>query len=57
MARPGKCQHDWKVMESTTTLVLWSCDQCHAGPYWSIYECIYCKYHVCGTCKRKVMRA
>lgn len=54
MAKPGKCEHVWRMIKSDTTLVLWNCNRCHSGPHWAIHECIKCKIKTCGTCSQKV---
>lgn len=53
MAKPGKCEHTFKVIKSDTTLILWNCNMCHSGPHWWIYECAKCKLKACKTCSAK----
>jgi hypothetical protein len=53
MAKPGKCEHSFKVIKSDTTLILWNCNMCHSGPHWWIYECAKCKLKACKTCMAK----
>lgn len=53
MAKPGKCEHTFKVIKSDTTLILWNCNLCHSGPHWWIYECAKCKLKACQTCMQK----
>lgn len=53
MAKPGKCEHTFKVIKSDTTLILWNCNMCHSGPHWWIYECAKCKLKTCKTCMAK----
>ncbi|KAM0724185.1 hypothetical protein Q7P37_000067 [Cladosporium fusiforme] len=56
MAKPGKCEHTFKVIKSDTTLILWNCNMCHSGPHWWIYECAKCKLKACKTCSAKAGR-
>jgi len=54
MAKPGKCEHGFKVIKSDTTLILWNCNMCHSGPHWFIHECSKCKLKACKPCSEKV---
>lgn len=57
MAKPGKCEHGFKVIKSDTTLILWNCNMCHSGPHWFIHECSKCKLKACKPCSEKVRHA
>ncbi|EGP83916.1 uncharacterized protein MYCGRDRAFT_48452 [Zymoseptoria tritici IPO323] len=56
MAKPGKCEHSFKMIKSDTTLILWNCNMCHLGPHWFIYECAKCKLKTCRTCTAKATK-
>ncbi|KAF2194303.1 hypothetical protein K469DRAFT_548033 [Zopfia rhizophila CBS 207.26] len=53
MAVPGSCEHNFKMIKSDTTLILWNCNMCHSGPHWYIYECQNCKLKTCRPCTAK----
>ncbi|KAF1835966.1 hypothetical protein BDW02DRAFT_264948 [Decorospora gaudefroyi] len=53
MARPASCSHNFKLIKSDTTLVVWNCNLCHMGPLTSIYECEHCKLKTCRPCAAK----
>lgn len=53
IAAPAKCQHQWQVVKSDTTLIQWNCIRCHSGPYLYIYECQICKIKTCQPCTSK----
>lgn len=44
------CAHSFNMIKSDSTLVQWICQYCRSGPHWVIYECIYCKLHLCRAC-------
>ena len=48
------CSHSFSILKSDSTLVQWICKCCHSGPHWLIFECIYCKLHVCRACTQSV---
>ena len=50
MAVASNCPHSFKLIKSDSTLVQWTCNLCHSGPHWCIFECRYCKLHTCRTC-------
>ncbi|KXL46731.1 hypothetical protein M433DRAFT_65301 [Acidomyces richmondensis BFW] len=54
MAKPGKCDHAFKMIKSDTSLILWNCNMCHSGPHWYILECSKCKLKLCQRCTTKV---
>ncbi|KAI3528826.1 hypothetical protein CSPX01_15937 [Colletotrichum filicis] len=39
MAVAGPCAHSFKMIKSDSTLIQWTCNLCHSGPHWSIFEC------------------
>ncbi|KAK1472063.1 hypothetical protein CABS01_04706 [Colletotrichum abscissum] len=41
MAVAGPCAHSFKMIKSDSTLIQWTCNLCHSGPHWSIFECRY----------------
>ncbi|KAH6629479.1 hypothetical protein C7974DRAFT_376315 [Boeremia exigua] len=43
MAAPVNCQHNFNVVKSDTTVVVWNCNMCHSGPHSHIYECSNCQ--------------
>ncbi|KAK7956912.1 uncharacterized protein PG986_006134 [Apiospora aurea] len=45
MAVANNCAHSFKMIKSDSTLIQWTCNLCHSGPSWWIFECRYCK---CG---------
>ncbi|KAF2453700.1 hypothetical protein BDY21DRAFT_292452 [Lineolata rhizophorae] len=49
----AQCQHEFHLIKSPYTLIVWRCQTCHSGPHWSIYECKHCKLKVCRDCKDK----
>jgi hypothetical protein len=53
MAKPSQCEHDFKLIKSYNTLMVWYCSKCFAGPTWCIYECEKCKMKTCWNCKQK----
>jgi len=53
MAAPVNCQHNFKVVKSDTTVVVWNCNMCHSGPHSLIYECAACKLKTCRPCAAK----
>ncbi|KAF3803205.1 hypothetical protein GCG54_00013311 [Colletotrichum gloeosporioides] len=54
MAVASACAHSFKMIKSDSTLIQWTCNLCHSGPHWWIFECRYCKIH---TCQRLRMHA
>ncbi|KAB5515596.1 hypothetical protein GE09DRAFT_1159270 [Coniochaeta sp. 2T2.1] len=44
------CAHSFTMMKSDNTLIQWTCQSCHSGPSWCIFECRYCKFHTCRPC-------
>lgn len=46
----NSCAHSFKMIKSDSTLVQWICQYFRSGPHWVIYECIYCKIHLCRSC-------
>ncbi|KAK2052512.1 hypothetical protein LY76DRAFT_335032 [Colletotrichum caudatum] len=52
MAASNVCTHDFRMVKSESTLIQWTCNMCHSGPYWAILEWRYCKLHTCQTCTR-----
>ncbi|KAF1940560.1 hypothetical protein EJ02DRAFT_228060 [Clathrospora elynae] len=53
MARPASCEHNFKLIKSDTTLIVWNCNMCHLGPFNFIYECQHCKLKTCRPCAAK----
>jgi len=49
----AQCAHSWKFIGSGTTLVHWRCSGCSVGPFFAIWECIYCKIKRCDNCTQK----
>lgn len=39
------------MVKSDNTLIQWTCHHCYSGPFWFIWECKFCKAHVCNKCK------
>lgn len=50
MAMATSCAHSFVMIKSDSTLLQWTCNICHSGPSWFIFECQYCKLHCCRTC-------
>ncbi|KAK0391184.1 hypothetical protein NLU13_0685 [Sarocladium strictum] len=48
------CAHVFKLIKSDSTLIQWHCQICLRGPQWAIYECTYCKAHLCRGCTENV---
>ncbi|KAJ0128349.1 hypothetical protein HZ326_28556 [Fusarium oxysporum f. sp. albedinis] len=44
------CAHQFRMIKSDNTLVQWICQHCRYGPHWMIWECTYCKLHLCRPC-------
>nr|CEG03299.1 unnamed protein product [Fusarium pseudograminearum CS5834] len=44
------CAHQFRMIKSDSTLVQWICQHCRSGPHWMIWECTYCKLHLCRPC-------
>ncbi|KAH7204900.1 hypothetical protein BKA60DRAFT_498125 [Fusarium oxysporum] len=44
------CAHQFRIIKSDSTLLQWVCQHCHSGPHWMIWECKYCKLHLCRPC-------
>ncbi|CEF86551.1 hypothetical protein IWW34DRAFT_809477 [Fusarium oxysporum f. sp. albedinis] len=44
------CAHQFRMIKSDNTLVQWICQHCRSGPHWMIWECTYCKLHLCRPC-------
>ncbi|KAF2837246.1 hypothetical protein M501DRAFT_995806 [Patellaria atrata CBS 101060] len=53
MAVPGSCTHRFKYIKSDTNLIMWSCNLCHSGPHWTIWECELCRLKTCTPCCNK----
>ncbi|KAH6868660.1 hypothetical protein BKA58DRAFT_198821 [Alternaria rosae] len=53
MARPASCSHNFKLIKSDTTLVVWNCQLCHTAGFNYIYECDQCKLKTCRPCAAK----
>ncbi|KAF5523166.1 hypothetical protein CGCA056_v005243 [Colletotrichum aenigma] len=49
MAVASACAHSFKMIKSDSTLIQWTCNLCHSGPHWWIFECRYCKIHTCRS--------
>ncbi|EGU74072.1 hypothetical protein FOXB_15417 [Fusarium oxysporum f. sp. conglutinans Fo5176] len=47
------CAHQLHMIKSDNTLVQWNCQHCYSGPHWMIWECMYCKLHLCQPCTRE----
>ncbi|KAI3579789.1 hypothetical protein IWW34DRAFT_620626, partial [Fusarium oxysporum f. sp. albedinis] len=47
------CAHQLHMIKSDNTLVQWNCQHCYSGPHWMIWECMYCKLHLCQPCTSK----
>ncbi|KAK3369546.1 hypothetical protein B0T24DRAFT_361916 [Lasiosphaeria ovina] len=47
---PALCAHGFKMIKSDNTLMQWSCQLCHSGPHWWIFECRFCKFKTCHSC-------
>ncbi|KAI1377679.1 hypothetical protein F4677DRAFT_453883 [Hypoxylon crocopeplum] len=54
MAVGSNCAHSFKMIKSDSTLIQWTCNLCHSGPHWWIFECRYCKIHTCRACVHNV---
>lgn len=52
-SKPVGCTHNWKVIKSDTSLILWRCNLCRSGPHWWIYSCIGCQTRSCKSCLAK----
>ncbi|KZL87760.1 hypothetical protein CI238_05589 [Colletotrichum incanum] len=39
MAVASACAHSFKMIKSDSTLIQWTCNLCHSGPHWCIFEC------------------
>ncbi|TFB03236.1 hypothetical protein CCMA1212_004482 [Trichoderma ghanense] len=50
MTMAVSCAHSFVMIKSDNTLVQWICQHCRSGPHWAIYECTYCKLHLCRPC-------
>ncbi|KAH8884849.1 hypothetical protein GQ53DRAFT_786015 [Thozetella sp. PMI_491] len=50
MAHATNCAHSFKMIKTDNTLIQWTCQLCHSGPHWWIFECQYCKLHTCRAC-------
>ncbi|KAK3324300.1 hypothetical protein B0T19DRAFT_443716 [Cercophora scortea] len=46
----GTVQAQGRMLKSDSTLIQWTCNLCHSGPHWWIFECRYCKIHTCRPC-------
>ncbi|EMC94029.1 hypothetical protein BAUCODRAFT_150254 [Baudoinia panamericana UAMH 10762] len=46
-----RCNHEDKVVTSTTTLVRFRCGSCDAANLTRINECVKCKRKLCARCK------
>lgn len=44
------CPHQWQLVKSDSTLIQWVCHHCRSGPHWMIFECTFCKLHLCRAC-------
>ncbi|TQW07485.1 hypothetical protein IF2G_04646 [Cordyceps javanica] len=44
------CVHSFTLIKSDSTLMQWVCQFCLSGPSHMIYECAYCKLHLCHMC-------
>ncbi|RMJ17894.1 hypothetical protein BHE90_009300 [Fusarium euwallaceae] len=44
------CAHSFRMIKSDSTLIQWVCQHCRSGPHWMIFECTYCKLHLCRPC-------
>ncbi|KAL5583745.1 hypothetical protein FOVSG1_015096 [Fusarium oxysporum f. sp. vasinfectum] len=44
------CAHQFRMIKSDNTLVQWICQHCRSDPHWMIWECTYCKLHLCQLC-------
>ena len=49
----ASCSHEFLVIKTDTTLLLWYCSLCYSGPHWLIYECKFCKIKRCKPCTQK----
>ncbi|KKA30331.1 hypothetical protein TD95_002265 [Thielaviopsis punctulata] len=36
-----RCAHDFRMIKCENSLLQWSCNLCHSGPHWAIFECRY----------------
>lgn len=54
MAVSSSCAHSFKMIKSDNSLIQWACNMCHSGPHWWIFECRYCKAHMCRACAHNV---
>ncbi|KAK8872306.1 hypothetical protein PGQ11_002820 [Apiospora arundinis] len=52
MAVANNCAHSFKMIKSDSTLIQWTCNLCHSGPSWWIFECRYCSIWGGGLCER-----
>ncbi|KAF1811666.1 hypothetical protein P152DRAFT_398824 [Eremomyces bilateralis CBS 781.70] len=53
VAHSASCSHEFVMIKSDTTIVLWNCNLCHSGPHWYIWECTKCKFKACRPCSVK----
>ncbi|KAF7553488.1 hypothetical protein G7Z17_g3626 [Cylindrodendrum hubeiense] len=44
------CAHSFRMIKSNSPLTEWVCQDCGSEPHWAIWECTYCKFHVCPMC-------
>ncbi|KAL5594705.1 uncharacterized protein BROUX77_008052 [Berkeleyomyces rouxiae] len=49
----SRCAHSFILIKTDNSLLQWTCNLCHSGPHWMIYECQYCKLHTCQPCSAK----
>lgn len=47
---PDQCAHTFQMIKSESTMIQWLCASCHSGPHWWIFECRYCRIHLCRGC-------
>ncbi|PSS02276.1 hypothetical protein BD289DRAFT_256176 [Coniella lustricola] len=50
MAISTTCAHDFQLVKTDSTLIVWYCNLCLGGPFYMIWECKYCKLHTCRNC-------
>ncbi|PSN71338.1 hypothetical protein BS50DRAFT_570711 [Corynespora cassiicola Philippines] len=50
---PAPCKHEFELLKSPNTVIVWTCNTCHSGPHLSIYKCKHCKTVRCQPCTSK----
>ncbi len=50
MALASCYAHSFHMIKLDNTIIEWTCQLCHSGPHWWIFECWYCQLHTCRAC-------